>query len=161
MTEVWKAYPLKPNYEVSTYGRVRNVLTGKVLVGRVRPDGYTQFFLGRGFCRLLHILVLETFVGPRPPGMLGLHGDDDKGHNHLSNLSWGTKSKNSEDFARNARKTGRAYVSDKLTADQVREIVKLVAAGNTGRAIAARYGVSSSNISAIKNVLSWTHVTGI
>ena len=46
----------------------------------------------------VHVLVLEAFVGPRPEGMWALHGPlryaDGTPDNRLSNLEWGTPSKN-------------------------------------------------------------------
>lgn len=58
----------------------------------------------------VHNLVLAAFVGPRPPGMFGLHTDDNPDNNHISNLRWGTRSDNSYDMVANgnhnhARKT--------------------------------------------------------
>lgn len=50
---------------------------------------------------LVHHLMLEAFVGPRPPEMFGLHRDDDPDHNLLPNLYWGTKSDNQDDKVRN------------------------------------------------------------
>ena len=49
----------------------------------------------------VHHLVLEAFVGPRPPQMFGLHRDDNPENNHLSNLYWGTKTNNQNDKVRN------------------------------------------------------------
>lgn len=51
--------------------------------------------------RLVHHLMLEAFVCPRPPGLFGLHRDDDPHHNLLPNLYWGTKSQNQDDKVRN------------------------------------------------------------
>ena len=53
------------------------------------------------FTRYVHHLVLEAFVGPRPPGMSGLHRDDDPANNHVDNLYWGTSSENAFDRVRN------------------------------------------------------------
>lgn len=51
----------------------------------------------------VHHLVLEEFVGPRLPGMKGLHRDDDPWHNHVDNLYWGTSSQNALDRVKNGR----------------------------------------------------------
>ena len=53
--------------------------------------------------RSVHSLVLEAFVCPRPEGLLGLHRDDVKWHNHVSNLYWGTHADNMRDCVRNGR----------------------------------------------------------
>jgi HNH endonuclease len=53
----------------------------------------------KGFRMLpVHILMLETFIGPRPEGMLALHCDDDPLHCVLSNLKWGTPSENTQQW---------------------------------------------------------------
>jgi len=51
----------------------------------------------------VHKLVLETFVGPRPDGKLGLHRDDDHNNNAVSNLYWGSGSDNQYDAVRNGK----------------------------------------------------------
>jgi len=52
---------------------------------------------------LLHPLILEAFVGPRPEGMIACHWDDNPANNRLSNLRWATPSDNMFDRIRNGR----------------------------------------------------------
>lgn len=61
--------------------------------------------IGNGETRraYVHVLVLENFVGPRPPGLKGLHADDNGENNVLTNLSWGTDSQNNYDLVKNGR----------------------------------------------------------
>jgi hypothetical protein len=42
-----------------------------------------------GVQRFVHQLVLEAFKGPRPPGALACHWDDDTSNNSIENLHWG------------------------------------------------------------------------
>jgi hypothetical protein len=51
--------------------------------------------------RYLHHLVLEAFVGPRPPGMQCRHINGDSLDNRLENLAWGTASEDNYDRVRN------------------------------------------------------------
>lgn len=106
-------------YEISDRGRVRSLdrcinrgdgyyrLQGVVLKhGRTVP-GHHYVNLSKGNiqrnCRV-HRLVLEAFVGPCPDDMHGgLHWDDDKDNNALSNLRWGTLSENQQDLLRNGK----------------------------------------------------------
>src|SRR5262245_15940652 len=56
-----------------------------------RGGGYYSVNLHRGgnkVARYIHHLVLEAFVGPRPPGMVCRHLDGDPAHNHVENLRW-------------------------------------------------------------------------
>ena len=73
--------------------------------------------------RLVHRLVLEAFVGPRPEGMVARHLNGDPGDNRLENLAWGTQSENNYDKVRhgthhNANKThcpsGHEYRGDNI-----------------------------------------------
>lgn len=161
--EIWKPVVHLPTlYEVSNLGRVRNLKTGRILKGSRHKGGYQVFFPHLGSdARLLHILVLEAFVGPRPPGLFGLHRDDDKANNELANLYWGSKSQNSVDFCRNARASGRSYPSDKLSATDVVMIKQALDAGESQKDIAIRFGVTRHNIGCIKLGKSWSQVTGI
>ena len=72
----------------------------------------------------LHILMLETFVGPRPEGMLALHNDGDPSNNSLDNLRWGTPSDNSHDALRHGTHPtkGKRACNRKLTLEQAAEI---------------------------------------
>lgn len=100
-------------YEVSSLGRV------KILDRIVGGNGGSRF-LRRGHLKKLssnrsgyqhvhvakdgqkrrpgvHILVLETFVGPRPEGNVGCHNDGDPFNNRLENLRWDTRANNGLD----------------------------------------------------------------
>lgn len=77
---------------------------------------YPRVSLKKNTKQYVHILMLESFVGPRPPGKWGLHDDDISDHNHLPNLYWGTPSQNAYDavrhgthssFVRHDRKTSQ------------------------------------------------------
>lgn len=102
-------------YEVSDRGRVRTV-PRMVAAGRgawrhvpqrirrqaVTNAGYNIVTLSRSqlTTKLVHTLVLEAFVGPRPVGMEACHYDGDKTNNILTNLRWDTKKANEADAVR-------------------------------------------------------------
>ena len=104
-------------YEVSDHGQIRSVdrdiqwngttrsLKGKPLRGflkkghrevRLSLDGSTRAFM-------VHRLVLEAFVGPRPPGMECCHWNGDAEDNRVENLRWDTRSGNMRDRVRHGR----------------------------------------------------------
>lgn len=58
--------------------------------------------------RLVHHLVLEAFVGPRPVGTEGCHWDGDATNNRLGNLRWDSHIKNEADKARHGTHANRA-----------------------------------------------------
>lgn len=118
--EIWKAIVgWEGFYEVSNWGRVRSldrvVPNGRGSVRRVpgrimkpykdRPK-YPHMIiqLSRGGRSkehaqfpLVHKLVLEAFVGPRPPGLEACHNNGDGTDNRVSNLRWDTHKANMAD----------------------------------------------------------------
>lgn len=106
------------SYEVSNLGRVRSkdrswmqrsrlgnmyehCVKGRVLRPGPSNYGHLSVVLGRGNTRMVHTLVLEAFVGPRPsPKHDARHLDGNPKDNRLSNLSWGTRSENIRDAVR-------------------------------------------------------------
>ena len=98
-------------YEVSTYGRVRR--DGNLRSVTPNSKGYMRATIkvgGKFKTRQVHVMVLETFVGDRPPGHETRHIDNDKSNNKVTNLCWGTHSENMRDKLRaghntNANKT--------------------------------------------------------
>lgn len=109
----WRSVPgYEGYYEVSDQGDVRRIArskgatVGRILAHRVGTDGYPYVHLAKDAVhrnRAVHILVLEAFAGPRPPGMEACHNDGDKRNAALSNLRWGTPSENNFDIVRHGR----------------------------------------------------------
>lgn len=120
MTEQWRAIPKWEGlYEVSDQGRVRSLsrrvphrvsgslaISGRVLVQSPKRDGRNLGHLvvtlidsasRRRRVAPVHHLVLEAFVGPRPPGFECCHANDDGTDNRLTNLRWDTRSANVRD----------------------------------------------------------------
>ena len=115
--EIWKPAPGYVGVMVSDQGRVRGEL-GHILRGGDNGSGYIHVEVrtddGERRHKYVHRLVLETFVGPCPPGMQACHWDDVPTNNALSNLRWDTPSENMRDRVRNggsmqANKTHCSY----------------------------------------------------
>ena len=114
MTEWRPVLGFEGHYEVSSDGRVRSLARvilksngatqtipeRTLLAGCRDKNGYPTINLGRKRTRV-HVVVLEAFVGPRPPGAHGCHRDDDKENNTVANLYWGSRSDNMIDLVRN------------------------------------------------------------
>src|SRR4051812_25613361 len=96
MEEEYRKIEGFPGYRVSRDGQVQSCL-GKGCGGRLSQDwfplkpidrrrGYLTVNLSRGgtkTIRYIHHLVLESFVGPRPPGLIGCHNDGDRRNNRV------------------------------------------------------------------------------
>ena len=111
---------LEDCYEVSDHGRIRSLdrhmplrdgalrfYRGKIMTPRFGSGGYALVSLyGRDGIRhvRVHVLVLETFVGPRPSRQHdGCHEDGNPANNALSNLRWDTIDENLRDVVRHGR----------------------------------------------------------
>jgi hypothetical protein len=98
---------------------------------------------GRGIQYLVHRLVLEAFVGPRPPGMECRHFPDrNPANNRLENLSWGTRAENAQDRIRHGTHgRGERGVGATLRDSDVPAIHEAYRSGATPRELARQYGV--------------------
>jgi hypothetical protein len=165
--EVWKwALGFVGKYEVSNLGRVRSVdrlcrtkggsrRRVKSCIRKACPNsaGYPQLDLG-GPVAIVHLMVLNAFVGPCPEGMEARHLDGNRFNPALSNLCWGTKLENAQDrvthgtWAR-GEKQGRAKLTwavvEKMRADT----------GKTQRQLAVDYGVSRTVAGRVRRGESW------
>lgn len=129
-TEVWNTCPSYKGYEASNYGRVRSIPMGsipvstlgknrkkdRVLSQRLNPGGYsivTLYPSQRPTMRMVHALVLDAFVGPRPPGAMIQHIDGDKINNALSNLRYTTS------LSPNGQSGGSATATPYIPAEEV------------------------------------------
>ena len=96
IVETWKDISgFKGLYEVSSLGRVRR--EGRVLKPQNVSGGYLKVELWQiGECcsALVHRLVAESFLGPRPTGHEVDHIDGNKRNNAFSNLEYVTRSEN-------------------------------------------------------------------
>jgi hypothetical protein len=173
---------LEDRYEVSSDGQVRTIArivrwqdgthprfqpsVVRVQTRAKRPGrvNYAQVTLNRGgrhnhFTKAIHLLVLEAFVGPCPPGMEGRHLDGDPMNNKLSNLAWGTPGQNSADrdghgtTARGERH-GKARLTEK-------DVLAIRASSEQGTVLAKRYGVGKQAIYSIKDGTNWRHLRPI
>ena len=113
--EEWRAIAGFDGYEVSNLGRVRSwrpkngiggfVATPRVLSPETNKHGYKRIglrILGERKKRgqLIHQLVLEAFVCPKPAGLVCCHGDGDRTNNAVGNLRWDTPAANAQDSIR-------------------------------------------------------------
>jgi NUMOD4 motif len=157
-------------YDVSDYGGVRSVrhMTaagwrgGRVLSPFLDGDGYFRVNLSR-YGKLLscpvHVLVLKAFVRQPVSGEQGRHGIGGKTDNSLGNLCWGTPQENSDDKYRDGTMVrGERQGNSKLCADDVREIRRRRAAGESMAVLAREFRISQIHANRIILRQSWKHI---
>ena len=161
--EIWKAVVgYEGMYEVSDLGRVRN-RRGRILRLHENTHGYLSvgiYSLGGSArrTRMIHTLVLEAFVGPRPDNMEACHGTGGRHDNSLGNLRWGTKVENMADKHRDGTMPfGEINGNARLTTKEVLEIRNLAGEGRSFRSLAQQYEVTKRTISLVVRRKTWTH----
>lgn len=109
--------------------------------------------------RMVHTLMLKTFIGKRPVGMECCHEDGDKTNNILSNLRWDTPKNNAKDKARHGTQIrGETYGMAKLTEEKVIAIRRERKEGMSCRRLGEKYGVGKGHIWTIVTRKCWAHV---
>lgn len=111
---------------------------------------------------MVHVLVLELFVGPCPEGMEGCHEDGNPANNALSNLRWDTPEGNWSDRKRHGRgcEGEKNPGGGKLTTNKVIMIREMRANGCTLKLISEQVGVSIAMVSKIVCGEAWSHIDG-
>ena len=103
----------------------------------------------------VHKLVLSSFRGARPEGMVCRHLNGNAHDNRLSNLCWGTPKENLADDIRHGTaaclRTGENAIAAKLSNDEVATIRKRYLEGETQTALANEFGVTQRHVSDIVN----------
>ena len=155
-------------YQISDHGRVRRLLKPhlqngskwRVLKTSTAPRGYCVVTIA-GRTRNVHVVVLEAFVCPRPPGKWACHNDGDKSNNSLSNLRWDTPTGNFRDRDSHGNTSrGSHRPTAKLTESDVIRIRSLYAGSRRIKLIAKHFSVHPTTISRILQGKAWKHVPG-
>lgn len=167
--ELWKLIPGHVGWEASTLGRIRSI--PRHVVKNVRGRAVAQFVKGRtlkptisasrypmvgltGNIKVcVHSVILRTFVGPAPNGMVTRHKDGDERNNKLSNLEYGTRRQNWEDSirhgtARRGEKNHNALLTE-------RAALEIRSSGDSYAALAKKYKVSKATILNVRCRRTW------
>lgn len=126
-------------------------------------NGYVQVFLrqnGRTVKRLVHEVVLSTFVRPSISGEECCHfPDKTRSNNSLRNLRWDTHKGNDNDKSLQGTKLfGDTHHNSKLTSESVAEIRKSFSS-KTLSGWARHFGVSRATIRDAAKGKTWKHVS--
>ena len=98
MNEIYKTISGFDNYEVSTFGNVRNKTTGRILKGSITNKGYYRISLNlnrKEYKHFIHRLIAIAFIeNPENKDFID-HIDNNRINNSISNLRWATNQENS------------------------------------------------------------------
>jgi hypothetical protein len=154
----WKFIPGYSNYAISNYGEVYSHITKRYLGLHESDNGYLRVNVvgdnGVKKSEFVHKLVLLTFVGPRPKGMITRHyPDQNRKNNRLDNLSYCDQQQNNWDRIENG-----TYNQASLTTEQVIHIKQMIKEKFTHKQIQEYYDISPAVISNIRHNNIWQNI---
>jgi hypothetical protein len=151
-SEIWRTIPDFPNYEISSYGRLRRISSRYFLKYNVDKDGYLRVSIRktgrRNFCLHIHRLVAIAFLPkPRGPGKKQVnHKNGDKTNNHISNLEWVSCKKN---ISHAYQKLGYWPKPKKHSKETILKIHEMRMSGISPSQISKELGVGLSHVEQI------------
>ncbi len=164
MTEK-RIIPDFPNYYATKGGRIWSQhRKGVYLTGSVKRDGYLYvgLYIGRKlYTRRVSRLVLETYAGPCPEGMVVTHKNGDQTNNRLSNLKWSTRGEIQDARVKRGEhealgKYDEDHMASRLFNHERRMIHgRYLIGGCTQRSLAAQFDVSQNTIHRIVHQSRW------
>lgn len=150
-----RPWPHDPRFLVGDDGSIRGP-SGRVLRPGPNSNGYQRIAIGSRGHRVrhfIHVIVCETFHGPRPDGHEAAHLNGDHLDCRAVNLAWKTHTENEADKVRHGtHNRGESHYGHRLTVDRVREIR---ASPEPGTVLAGRHGVSETSIRDVRAGRTW------
>ena len=131
-------------YYVSSYGRIKNIKTGRILKGHTNPDGYIKIRVinddGIRISTYIHRLVAMGFDGDHSDKNMSVdHIDRDRSNNKHRNLRWISFSDQSKNRKTSTRIGRPIYQLDMLN--------NIVHKWNNATEAAKKLGIYKQNIS--------------
>lgn len=164
--KLWRQIPGREGYYASKDGEILSFAKSRnkprVLQQIVSADGHKYVFTYRDKMKskiFVHRAVLMAWVGLPEDGQVCRHLNDDPADNTLENLCWGTIQDNAQDCIRNGhRPAGENAAIHKLTSEQVLEIRKRYAGGESSSVLSSEFGVAQNTILVIARGEKWAHL---
>jgi hypothetical protein len=164
MTEIWKAIPEWPEYEASTYGRIKRIKktmgakSGACLNPWVSNNGYLTIGLSRNSkvkTMSVHRLIALTFLG-NFEGLDVCHYDGNKFNNNLENLRFDTRKGNMSDSVRLGKVAkGEKSGGSKYTQEFVKQLKIELKNGAIKKQLALKYKMPLSTVYGIADGRNW------
>lgn len=155
-----------PGYEIEADGSVWSLSNWRGygrrrLATELDRDGYPRAHVkhnGRMRRLMVHRLVAEAFIGPKPVGQEVRHLNGDKLDASARNLAYGTRQENADDRDRHGRTArGSRNGAARLSGSAAAEIRSLYAAGGiTQEQLGRRFGVHQKTICRVLRSETWS-----
>jgi hypothetical protein len=173
VVEIWKNMIYQglkyEKFEVSNYGRLRNVFTGTIYKLNMLKTGYYAVCISLGSRKnkksiRVHKAVAETFIENTKHKPYVNHKDGNKTNNYIDNLEWVTQKENiihayNNNLINTAK--GEKVFGSKLSNEDVWYIRKVYIPKDKqfgARALGRKFNVRHSIISSIINNKTWKHI---
>lgn len=89
--EIWKVMKEHNNYEVSNFGKIRNIKTKRILKTTKNNKGYERFIIyidKKPKCFYVHRVVANNYLDNPNNYKEVNHKDENKSNNCINNLEW-------------------------------------------------------------------------
>lgn len=134
----------KNTYEISNYGRIRNIKKNKILKAFTDKDGYHRLELAtynkKGKKYFVHRLVAIHFIEDKSNEYLVNHKDSIRNHNYYKNLEWVTPEGNSKHGKEHGFIRPQYGINNKYKKKFIYKICKLIEKGYSTTEIIEKLG---------------------
>ena len=168
--ELWETIivkGVKTDYEISSEGRVKNKISGKILKTHINKDGYEKVDIrvnGERKSKAVHRLVAKAFVeNPNPEEFTEInHIDGNKLNNNMYNLEWTNRSGNIQhafDHGLILPMSGEKHPGARFSDEEIHEVCRLLESGLKNKEVHKLTGIPKDTISEIRTGKAWTHIS--
>lgn len=159
--EVWReVVGYERVYQVSNFGRVRRVKTGKILKPGTNKQGIRNVCLcyqSKPKSHMVHRLVALAFLGKPPTDRhVVAHNDGNPSNNRLSNLRWATPSENSFDQVLHGTQKGKHYGRKAGLTDE--QVIAIRLDHRTQAEVAKDFGIGPATVGQIRRRETYKHI---
>jgi hypothetical protein len=157
MDKLWVLSSINSNYNISNYGDVQNLKTGKVLKPMVTIKGYHRVDLGYKTYSIHRLVAIEFIQNPNNKPQVN-HIDCNKSNNRADNLEWCTNGENQIHAINHNLKT--IYKGVDVTSHKINDIIaiNIFNSNKPQRIIAKEFNISQRLVLNIKKKRAWVHI---
>ena len=161
--EIWKKVQGFENYEISNFGRLRNIKTGKFKKLMVNREGYIRTSISDGNTTksiAVHRLVALAFIENTYNKPLVNHKDSNRSNNNASNLEWATYSENAKHMVENGNNTDKRGINNPMALLTKEQVLEIRAFEGPSRVLAEKFNISTNAIDRVRVGASYKNIGG-